>query len=64
VGKNISEAILKTSAGKNAPATYWDWDEQERRLKSMFNKWAERGDVWSAAADGVSVQNAHVSGNH
>ncbi|KAJ7077700.1 hypothetical protein B0H15DRAFT_954994 [Mycena belliarum] len=54
--KNIRDAVIKVPSTKDAPAEYWPQQDQELRLKAAFDKWAVRGDVWSAAA-----QNVHVS---
>lgn len=53
VAHDISGAILKTSAKNNVPAVYWSQEEQEIRLEQAFKKWADRGDVWTAAAQKV-----------
>jgi hypothetical protein len=47
---------MKTRASNDAPATYWDQDEQEKLLCAAFHKWAKRGDVWSVAAEKVGMQ--------
>jgi hypothetical protein len=46
VASDISEAILKTKAGKGVSATYWSKDEQVTRLTAAFDKWAQKGSVW------------------
>ena len=65
VAKDIVDAILKTRASDENPATYWDQDKQEELLVSAFQKWAEKANVWSAAAEKVSMpdspRNATVS---
>jgi len=59
VAKDIVDCILKTRAISNtkekSPATYWDQREQAERLQAAFRKWAMQGDVWSAAAEKVSI---------
>jgi len=52
--RDIRDAIIRKPAGKNVPATYWGRSEQEGRLVSAFNRWAEHGDVWAVAATKVS----------
>lgn len=56
---DVTNAILKMHAEKGKPAEYWDKNEQEERLTSMYNKWARKGTIWSAAAQKVS--NSHAS---
>jgi hypothetical protein len=53
VAKDIVDAILYTKAGKGVSAQYRDREEQSRKLKEMYNKWHEKGNVWSAAAPKV-----------
>ena len=53
VAADVTNTILKTHAEKGKPAQYWNKDEQEERLISMYNKWASKGTVWSAAAQKV-----------
>jgi hypothetical protein len=43
--KDIRDAIIKTSAEPNQPATYWTQAEQEERLVHAFNKWLQHGGV-------------------
>ena len=52
---DVVDSILKTRADKDKPATYYDKEEQERRLVSMFNKYDEMGGVWTDASYTVSV---------
>jgi hypothetical protein len=56
VAKDIVDSVLKTRADRDGPATYWDKGEQESRLRAAFQKWAEQANVWSAAAEKVSLQ--------
>jgi hypothetical protein len=62
VAKDVVDAILKTRARSEGrcrePATYWDAEKQEEFLKAAFKKWAERGNVWSAAAEKVRTDRA------
>lgn len=55
VGKDITHAIIKTSATSRTPSTYWSQDEQERLLIVAYEKWATHGGVWSAASAEVSL---------
>jgi hypothetical protein len=52
--KDITDAIMKTRAAGGVPATYWDKEEQARRLTAAYEKWLKNGKVWSAAASNVS----------
>lgn len=52
--RDIRDAIIRKPAGKEGPATYWGRSDQEERLISAFNRWAEHGDVWAVAATKVS----------
>lgn len=54
VARDITDAILKTRAKKDVSATYWNKEEQEKRLTEAYNKWSRKGGVWSAAAVRVS----------
>ncbi|OBZ65128.1 hypothetical protein A0H81_14885 [Grifola frondosa] len=61
VGRDIVEAILKTSADKQNPAVYWNQEEQEVHIVAAYEKWARNGGVWNAAAEKVHAdQLAHV----
>ncbi|EGO28269.1 hypothetical protein SERLADRAFT_405880 [Serpula lacrymans var. lacrymans S7.9] len=62
VAQEVSNAVLKTEASKNGQmAEYRDKFEQEVLLQRMFEKWAEKGGVWSEAASKVHAdQLAHV----
>ncbi|KAI0692731.1 hypothetical protein C8T65DRAFT_745002 [Cerioporus squamosus] len=62
VMRDITDAILKTTASNGNPAIYRSQDEQERRLVEAYTRWADKGDVWSAAAEKVHAdQLAHVN---
>lgn len=50
---DIRNAIIKTSAKKNQPSTYWTKEEQAIRLVAAYDKWLQHGGVWSAAASKV-----------
>lgn len=50
VAKDITDAILKSRAKKGTSATYWNKEDQARRLTEAYEKWSEKGGVWSAAA--------------
>lgn len=53
---DIVDAILKQRAeGKKQKAQYWSREEQEQRLIEVYNRWSEKGDVWSAATSKVSL---------
>ena len=56
VGKDITHAIIRTSASPCTPSTYWTQEEQETRLIAAYEKWATGGGVWSAASVDVSIQ--------
>ncbi|KAJ7937612.1 hypothetical protein B0H13DRAFT_1588397 [Mycena leptocephala] len=59
--KDIKEAVLKVPSSKGVLAQYWSQPEQEIRLSAAYNKWAERGGVWSAAASNIhAVQMQHI----
>ncbi|EGO22399.1 hypothetical protein SERLADRAFT_451253 [Serpula lacrymans var. lacrymans S7.9] len=62
VAHDISKAILSSRAsGHGESAKYRTKEEQEVQLQTMFEKWAEKGGVWSAAASKVHAdQLAHV----
>lgn len=61
VGKEITEAILKERAQGGKSALYWSQSEQERQLVDVYEKWAQKGGVWSAGSARVhSDQLAHV----
>ncbi|EGO24993.1 hypothetical protein SERLADRAFT_438585 [Serpula lacrymans var. lacrymans S7.9] len=54
VAHDISKAILSSRAsGNGESAKYQTKEEQEVQLQTMFEKWAEKGGVWSAAASKV-----------
>lgn len=58
VGNDIAEAILKTKATKDRPATYYGKEEQERRLVAAFEKWEKVDGTWSAASHDVRNQSS------
>ncbi|KAJ7615765.1 hypothetical protein DFH06DRAFT_1365836 [Mycena polygramma] len=59
--KDIKEAVLKVSAGKGTLAQYWSQADQETRLAAAYEKWAEYGGIWSAAAQNIhNAQMQHV----
>lgn len=58
VGKDITHAIIKTSATPSCPSTYWSQEEQEERLIAAYEKWTLHGGVWSAASIDVSPKNS------
>ncbi|KAI1784482.1 hypothetical protein LXA43DRAFT_901577 [Ganoderma leucocontextum] len=61
VAKDIVDAILKMKAANGVPAVYRSQEEQEERLVEAYNKWKERGGVWTAAAERVHAkQLTHV----
>lgn len=53
VGKDIVNSILKKRSEKGTPAEYWEKEEQVERLKAAYEKWSNKGGVWSAAAPKV-----------
>ena len=56
VAQEVSRAILKERARKGRPAIYWPHSEQIQRLEDVYKKWEKHGDVWSAAAEKVSIR--------
>lgn len=51
VANDISGSILKKKAnGKGGSAEYWTKEEQAKRLSDVYQKWSEKGNVWSAAS--------------
>ncbi|KAI0691353.1 hypothetical protein C8T65DRAFT_587252, partial [Cerioporus squamosus] len=50
VAENIVSAIVKSTANGKMPAVYWSQAEQESHLNAVFEKWAKKGKVWTAAA--------------
>ncbi|KAF8173443.1 hypothetical protein BJ912DRAFT_1079230 [Pholiota molesta] len=58
---DIRNAIIKTPAKANYPATYWTQAEQEVNITEVFNKWLKYDNVWSVAATKVHAdQLQHV----
>ncbi|KAF8997455.1 hypothetical protein BDZ89DRAFT_913523, partial [Hymenopellis radicata] len=53
VGGDISRALLNKRSKNGSGAEYFSKEEQTRNLTSVYNKWAAKGDVWSAAAPKV-----------
>ncbi|GBE83061.1 hypothetical protein SCP_0501070 [Sparassis crispa] len=52
---------LDMTADKHNTAVYWNQSEQERRLEAAYQKWADHGGVWTAAATKVHLdQLSHV----
>ncbi|KAA1480032.1 hypothetical protein DENSPDRAFT_905230, partial [Dentipellis sp. KUC8613] len=61
VSRDITDAILKTTADKLNRSEYWPQEEQERRLQEAYEKWYRIGNVWNAdAAEKHETQMAHV----
>ncbi|RDB21084.1 hypothetical protein Hypma_011838 [Hypsizygus marmoreus] len=61
VAKDITDAILRKRSTGSSLAEYWGKEEQEKHLIEAYNKWSEKGNVWSAAAAKVhSDQLGHV----
>ena len=60
VGEDISNAIIKCKAHDGVPARYWNKEQQEERLIRAYNKWVERGGVWTAAAEKVCLSSTHL----
>jgi len=52
--RDIRDAVIRTPSGKDGPAKYWGKKDQEERLIAAFDRWAERGEVWSTTAPKVS----------
>ncbi|KAL6307929.1 hypothetical protein BKA93DRAFT_726473, partial [Sparassis latifolia] len=50
VASDLVNAILKTRADKHNTAVYWGQREQERRLVEGYEKWLDKGGVWTATA--------------
>jgi len=61
IAKEIVDAVLVRRADGNSPAVYHTQAEQERRLRSMFEKWCSIEGVWSAAASKVCHALSHPS---
>jgi hypothetical protein len=59
IAKEIVDAVLVSRADSNSPAIYHTKVEQERRLRSMFEKWCSVEGVWSLAASKVCHALAH-----
>lgn len=52
---------MKERAQGGKSAVYWSQSEQERRLCAVYEKWAQKGGIWSAASARVHFdQLAHV----
>ncbi|KAF8995281.1 hypothetical protein BDZ89DRAFT_1001453 [Hymenopellis radicata] len=61
VAEDIVNALLKKRSQQGSGAEYWSREEQVRRFKDVYEKYAQLGEVWTAAADKVySDQLAHV----
>ncbi|KIM49769.1 hypothetical protein M413DRAFT_59878, partial [Hebeloma cylindrosporum] len=61
VARDIRDAILQSGSNKGSLAKYWSKEEQEKRLCATYEKWSQRGSVWSAAASKVHAdQLTHV----
>ncbi|THH23181.1 hypothetical protein EUX98_g7992 [Antrodiella citrinella] len=50
VFSDIRDAILKVPAENGRPAVYWSQEDQAIRLVSVYQKWSEKGGVWSRAS--------------
>ncbi|KAF9014709.1 hypothetical protein BDZ89DRAFT_894715, partial [Hymenopellis radicata] len=48
VAGDISRALLKTRSKNGSGAEYFSKEDQGRNLLSVYDKWAAKGDVWSA----------------
>jgi hypothetical protein len=55
VARDISGAILQSKAGKGVSTVYWSKEEQEAKLTAVFEKWSQKGGVWSEAAKKVRL---------
>ncbi|KAJ7635469.1 hypothetical protein DFH06DRAFT_675131 [Mycena polygramma] len=53
VAAAIRNALLKNSASKGVLAKYWTKEEQESKMREVYDKYSRRGGVWSAAAHAV-----------
>ncbi|TFK89020.1 hypothetical protein K466DRAFT_487711, partial [Polyporus arcularius HHB13444] len=61
VARDLSSAILESTASGRGPAVYRSQSEQETRLQEVFDKWSAHGGVWSAAAAKAHTEQlAHV----
>ncbi|THH31610.1 hypothetical protein EUX98_g2599 [Antrodiella citrinella] len=59
--KEIVEAILEKHACGGEPAKYWKKEDQEVRLKAVYDKYLESGTVWSEGAIAIfDEQLSHV----
>jgi hypothetical protein len=54
VAQDVVNAILKKHAQDGQTAQYWPQDEQERCLINVYDQWAKKGGIWSAATSKVS----------
>ncbi|KAJ7676042.1 hypothetical protein DFH06DRAFT_1466749 [Mycena polygramma] len=53
VAAAIRNALLKNSASKGVLAKYWTKEEQELKMREVYDRFSRRGGVWSAAAHAV-----------
>ncbi|TFK92373.1 hypothetical protein K466DRAFT_480747, partial [Polyporus arcularius HHB13444] len=61
VAHDLVDAIVKCTANNNAPAVYRSQSEQETRLQAVYDKWAAKKGVWTAAAAKTHAEQlAHV----
>ncbi|KAF9023549.1 hypothetical protein BDZ89DRAFT_1069799 [Hymenopellis radicata] len=61
VAQELVDALLETRAGNGHGAVYRPRDEQVKRFKAVYEKYAHIGGVWNAAAEKVyRDQLAHV----
>ena len=53
VAEDIVNTLLKKQSQQGSGAEYWSREEQVRRFKDVYEKYAQLGEVWTAAADKV-----------
>ncbi|TFY51214.1 hypothetical protein EVG20_g11108 [Dentipellis fragilis] len=56
VAQDITNAIIKTRADKYNKTEYRSQEEQERHLQAAYDKYVEKGGVWTAAAEAAHRQ--------
>ena len=61
VVEDIVDALLKVKAANGVPAVYRPQEEQEERMIEVYNKWEERGNVWTMAAAKVRPTRSYRS---
>lgn len=61
VAADITNSIMARTAQNGTPALYRECDEQEKRLRAVYDKWEKKGGVWSALSPAAhTAQLNHV----